>query len=258
MIYNVTMKENQKEEFIAEVRAAHRSGTAMERYHHAGRGSYLRNMVYGANDGIVTTFAVVAGVAGAALSPKVVLILGFANLLADGLAMATGNFLGTASENQLQAKERRMEEWEVANVPAEERKEIEDIYRQKGFRGGDLASVVSVITGDKKLWVDEMMINELGIIPGGEESPVKNGLATLVAFVAAGLLPLLPYVFGVRFGSQFATATAMTGLALFAVGSARSLITKERALVAGLEMLGVGALAAAAAYGVGYFLQGLA
>ncbi len=251
------MEKTKKQKMIMEVKAAHRDGAAMEQYHHAGRGSYLRNMVYGANDGIVTTFAVVAGVAGASLEPKIVLILGFANLLADGVAMATGNFLGTRSENQLQAKERSMEEFEVANVPDEERKEIEHIYRKKGFKGADLAAVVSVITADKKLWVDEMMVAELGIIPGEEESPIKNGLATFVAFIVAGVLPLLPYVFGVQFGSTFATAVIMTGIALFAVGSARSLVTKEHWLVSGLEMLGVGAIAAVSAYWVGYLLQGL-
>lgn len=258
LVYTVPMDKNQKQQMIAEVKAAHRHGTAIEHYHHAGKGSYLRNMVYGANDGIITTFAVVAGVAGAALDTKIVLILGFANLLADGVAMATGNFLGTRSENQLQAKERRMEEWEVRHVPEEERKEIEDIYRAKGFRGRDLDRAVSIITSDKKLWVDEMMVAELGIIPGEEESPVKNGFATLIAFVAAGLLPLLPYVFGIGFGTVFYTAIVMTGIALFAVGSARALVTKEHWLISGLEMLGVGAIAAITAYGVGYFLQGLA
>ncbi|MBI2050184.1 MAG: VIT1/CCC1 transporter family protein [Parcubacteria group bacterium] len=230
----------------------------MEQYHHAGRGSYLRNMVYGANDGIVTTFAVVAGVAGASLEPKIVLILGFANLLADGVAMATGNFLGTRSENQLQAKERRMEEWETVNIPDEERKEIEHIYRAKGFKGKELESIVATITADKKLWVDEMMVAELGIIPGEEEKPISNSVATFVAFVAAGLLPLLPYVLGVEFGNVFYTAIGMTAIALFAVGAARSLITKESWIISGIEMLGVGAIAAVSAYGVGYLLQGLA
>ncbi len=252
-----SMNHAQKQKLIGEVKQAHRAGDAVERYHHAGRGSYLRNTVYGANDGIITTFAVVAGVAGAALEPKIVLILGFANLIADGIAMATGNFLGTRSENQLQAKERSMEAWEVANVPDEERKEVEDIYRAKGFRGRDLERIVSVITADKNLWVDEMMVNELGIIPGEEESPIKNGLATFVAFVTAGFLPLLPYVFGVWFGTTFNTAVIMTAVALFGVGAARSRFTKEHWFVSGLEMLGVGAIAAVSAYGVGYLLQGV-
>lgn len=241
--------------FIAEVRAAHRHGTAKEQYHRFGQGSYLRNMVYGANDGIVTTFAVVAGVAGAALAPKVVLILGFANLIADGIAMAAGNFLGTRSENEFQRKERDMEEWETEHVPEEERDEIGQLYRQKGFAGNDLERAVEIITSDKKRWVNEMMVGELGIIPGGEESPVKNGLATFAAFATAGFLPLAPYVFGVNFVNNFFTAAIMAGLALFSVGSLRIIFTKKNWLVSGLEMLLVGAVAAGAAYFVGYGIE---
>lgn len=243
------------EKKIQEVKSAHRSGTAYEKYHKAGHGSYLRNMVYGANDGIVTTFAVVAGVAGAALEMKVVLILGFANLVADGIAMALGNYLGTKSENDFKKKERRLEEWEVEHMPEEERLEIEEIYKKKGFRGNDLEKIVNVITADKKLWVDEMIVNELGIVPGEEESPAKNGLATFIAFASAGLLPLLPFVFGFHLGSQFQAAIIMTGVALFMVGSLRSIFTKKNWLIAGIEMLFVGALAAASAYGIGYLIN---
>lgn len=241
--------------FIDEVRQAHRHGTAVEKYHNPGRGSYLRNMVYGANDGIVTTFAVVAGVAGASLAPKIVLILGFANLVADGLAMAVGNYLGTKSENQFKKIEERMEAWEVDNVPDEERQEIEAIYKKKGFRGNDLERAVSIVTSDKTVWVNEMMVNELGIIPGEEESPWKNGLATFMAFASAGLLPLAPYVFGLRLGSTFNTAIIMTAATLFFVGSLRATMTKRNWFISGLEMLLVGAIAAGAAYWLGYWIE---
>jgi len=237
------------------MKTAHSAGHAYEKYHKIGSGSYLRNMVYGANDGIVTTFAVVAGVAGAALEMKVVLILGFANLVADGMAMALGNYLGTKSENDFKKKERGLEEWEVEHIPEEERQEIERIYKKKGFTGSDLEKIVSVITADKKLWVDEMMVNELGIVPGEEESPAKNGLATFIAFSLAGLLPLLPFVFGFHLGSQFQAAIIMTGVALFMVGSLRSIFTKKNWLLAGIEMFLVGALAAASAYGIGYLID---
>ncbi|OGY92173.1 MAG: hypothetical protein A3H70_04795 [Candidatus Komeilibacteria bacterium RIFCSPLOWO2_02_FULL_48_11] len=237
------------------MKAAHSQGTACEKYHKIGSGSYLRNMVYGANDGIVTTFAVVAGVAGANLEVKVVLILGFANLVADGIAMALGNYLGTKSENEYQEQEQALEAWEVENIPEEERKEIEDIYRQKGFQGQDLKRAVDIITADKNNWVREMMIGEIGVIPGGEESPWKNGLATFVAFSAAGLLPLIPYLIGVKIVSNFNLAIIMTAVALFAVGSTRSVFTKKNWLISGLEMFLVGALAAAAAYAIGYLID---
>lgn len=245
-------------EFIDQVRQAHHHGQAAEKYHNIGRGSYLRNMVYGANDGIVTTFAVVAGVAGANLAPKIVLILGFANLVADGMAMAIGNYLGTKSENQFKKIEEKMEIWEIEHVPEDERKEIEDIYRAKGFSGNDLERAVSIITANKTLWAHEMMVNELGIIPGDGESPWKNGLATFIAFGTAGLLPMLPYVFGLRLGSMFNTAIVTTAGALFVVGSLRAFMTKRHWFISGLEMLLVGAIAAAAAYGLGYWIEMIA
>jgi len=246
-------KNKSRDEIVRELKDAHKNGKAVERFHSVGKGAYLRDMVYGANDGIITTFAVVAGVAGASLDTRVVLILGIANLIADGLSMATGNFIGIHSENQYLAKERKMEEWEVLHVPEEEKKEIRAIYEKKGFSGADLDHAVGIITSDKDRWVDEMMIGELGIVPGEQDSPLKNGFTTFVSFVVAGSLPLVPYVFGI--GNSFMVAIAMTGAALFAVGSLRTLLTRQFWFVAGLEMLGVGAIAAVVAYYLGDILE---
>lgn len=246
--------KNKDANIIAELKAAHKEGIANEKYHKVGQGSYLRNMVYGANDGIVTTFAVVAGVAGASLPPKIILILGFANLVADGISMAMGNFLGTRSENQLKHEELKVEHWEIDHVPEEEAKEIERIYKNKGFKGADLKRAVAIITSDRDIWAKEMMIHELGIIPGEEESPWKNGLVTFLSFSIAGLLPLLPYVFNIPIKDTFTTAIVFMAVALFIVGALRTIFTKKNPLLSGLEMLAVGAIAAGSAYGVGYFI----
>lgn len=212
-------------------------------------GTYIRDAVFGANDGIVTTFAVVAGVAGANLPLNTVLILGFANLLADGLAMGLGNYLGIKSEVDYIRRERRLEGWETAHFPDLERKEIESIYQRKGFRGKELQRVVDVITGNKKVWVETMMREELGLPAEKSEHPVKNGVATFISFALAGLSPLLPYVFQVP--QAFNVSIAVTGLTLFLVGSLRSIITKKPWFVAGLEMLAVGTIAAGAAFVTG-------
>ena len=124
--------------------------------------SYLRDFVYGATDGLVTTFAVVAGAAGASLSGGIVLILGAANLLADGFSMAVGNFLGARAESQLRDRARRTEERHIALIPDGEREEIRQIFQRKGFEGPDLERVLQVITSDKKLWVDTMVNEEMG------------------------------------------------------------------------------------------------
>jgi VIT1/CCC1 family predicted Fe2+/Mn2+ transporter len=240
---------------IEEARLEHQKGTAYEKYHASFGGTYIRDAVFGANDGIITTFAVVAGVAGANLSVNTVLILGFANLFADGLAMGLGNYLGTKSEVQYVNRERKMEAWEIDHIPDLERKEIEAIYRRKGFTGKDLRRVVEVITANKKTWVETMMVEELGLPAEKSEHPAKNGLATFVSFAFAGLFPLLPYLF--QAPGEFNSSILITGLALFSVGSLRSIITKKNWLVSGFEMLGVGAIAAAAAYLTGSLINKL-
>ncbi|MFC1627212.1 VIT1/CCC1 transporter family protein [Patescibacteria group bacterium] len=238
---------------IKEVRQAHEAGHATEKYHATFGGAYIRDVVYGANDGIVTTFAVVAGVAGAHLSSSIVIILGFANLLADGLAMAIGNYLGTKSEQEYMAKERKMEEWEIKYIPDLEKKEIEDIYRKKGYTGKDLKDITNLVTKNKKVWVDTMMIDELGILPDDTTSAVKNGLATFISFAIAGLFPLLPYLF--KLSNSFNASIIATAISLFVVGSLRAFITKKNWLISGLEMLFVGAIAAVVAYTTGYFID---
>ena len=124
----------------------------------------IEDFVYGATDGAVTTFAVVAGVVGAALSPSIILILGFANLFADGFSMAIGNYLGSKSQKEYMEKERRREEWEIDNLVEQEKQEIRDIYTKKGFKAELLDEIVNVITSRRKVWVDTMMREELGLI----------------------------------------------------------------------------------------------
>jgi VIT1/CCC1 family predicted Fe2+/Mn2+ transporter len=155
---------------------------------------YVRELIYGANDGIITTFAVVAGVAGGALSVRVVLIIGAANLFADGLSMAVGNYLSIRSHESVL--------------------ETQDLPEEEAF-------------------------------------PVRHASATFLAFVVAGSLPLMPYVISAPAFSRFGLSIALTFLAMFAVGASRALIANVRWWKAGLEMLGLGAVVAALAYGSG-------
>jgi vacuolar iron transporter family protein len=153
---------------------------------------YLRDLVYGANDGIITTFAVVAGVAGGELSARTVLIVGAANLIADGLSMGVGNYLAIRSH--------------------------ESALAAQG-------------------------------LPEEEASPMRHGAATFVAFVVAGAVPLLPFM--VMPVGSLQVSAAGTAAALFSVGALRSAVTIDRWWIAGLEMLGLGAVVAVAAYASG-------
>ncbi len=241
-------------------REAHSEEAMAGEEHKLEQGKYLGDMVYGAIDGVVTTFAVVSGVVGASLSTGVLLILGFANLLADGLSMGVGGYLSAKSEQDFQRKEREREAWEIEHVPEGERREVEEIYRRKGFEGEDLDRAMEIITGDKEVWLDTMMVEELGIIEE-QKNPAAAGVATYLSFVAAGFIPLASYllagVLNIPPGQLFTLAIALTFVTLFAVGSARSLIITKPWYTAGLEMLVLGGLTAIVSYYIGNILSGL-
>ena len=135
------------------------------------RHNYVRDWIYGGIDGAVTTFAIVSGVAGAQLSATIVLILGFANLFADGFAMAVGSYLSNKSEHDNYDKHKRTEYYEIENFPEIEKQEVRDIYRAKGFEGELLEQVVAVITKDKDRWADDMPLSLLGTVISKVRSP---------------------------------------------------------------------------------------
>jgi vacuolar iron transporter family protein len=234
---------------------------ASEETHKTESGAYIGEAVYGALDGVVTTFAVVAGVAGAKLSAGVVLILGFANLVGDGLSMGVGSYLSTKSKRQYEQSERERESWEIDNYPEGEIHEIREIYRRKGFQGEDLDKAVKIITSNKEIWLETMMNEELGII-SEDGHPFYNGLSTFIAFMLVGFVPLLFFVLALAIPSlapySFIMSIVLTAVTLFAVGSLRVLVTQSNWFRSGIEMLLVGGAAALGSYLVGYFLQGLA
>jgi VIT1/CCC1 family predicted Fe2+/Mn2+ transporter len=214
--------------------------------------------VYGSIDGTVTTFAVVSGVAGAQLSMAVVMILGFANLIADGFSMAVGNFLATRTEAQFRQSVRRMEEESIRRYPEGEREEIRQILMNKGFDGDDLERAIGVITAETTRWVDMMLQEEHGLALE-ITSPWRAGLSTLVAFIGVGFLPLVPFCVEAlqpgSLGNLFFWSALTTAAAFFATGAMKSRFVGGRWVLAGLETLIVGGSAAALAYAVGMALR---
>ncbi len=224
------------------------------------RPSYLKDFVYGGIDGAVTTFAVVSGVAGAGLSPAVVIVLGLANLLADGFSMAVSNFLATRADLQEREKTRAQEHLEIDHHPEGEREEVRQIYARKGFRGEQLEHAVAVITADRERWVDTMLQEEhgLGLQPGGA---VRAALTTFAAFFCVGALPLITFLVNWwapgTFARPFLWSSVLTGVAFFAVGALKGRFVNHPWHRSGLETAAVGAVAAALAYGVGLLLRDL-
>ncbi|MBI2024627.1 MAG: VIT1/CCC1 transporter family protein [Candidatus Harrisonbacteria bacterium] len=228
----------------------------IHREKHILLGRYLKDIVFAANDGIVTTFAVVAGVVGAALSPVVILIIGFASLIADGFSMATGNYLGSKSEKEFYLKEEAVEKREIKEIPEKELEEIRRILKRKGYDGKNLEEMVRLISSNEKYWLDFMMHEEIGLLTPEAYSPFVSATATFVSFIAAGSLPLWPYVI---FGgdSVFTISAVATGVTLFIVGALRKFFSNRSWFASGVEMLLVGGSAATLAYFAGFFLQSL-
>jgi vacuolar iron transporter family protein len=217
--------------------------------------NYVRDFIYGGIDGAVTTFAIVSGVSGAELSPAIVLILGFANLIADGFSMAASNYLGTQAEQDDYRRLEKIEHRHIEVAPEGEREEIREIYRTKGFEGDELEKAVDLITADKDRWVKTMLTEEYGLATD-IRSPWRAALATFAAFIICGFVPLIPYVFGIR--SSFLVSCAMTGITFFLIGTFKSRWSTSGWLRSGLETFFVGTLAAGLAYGVGVLLKGIA
>jgi VIT1/CCC1 family predicted Fe2+/Mn2+ transporter len=231
----------------------HHPGEIAKRLERGPRVSYLRDWVYGGIDGTVTTFAIMASVVGASLSSGVVVILGLANLLADGFSMAAANYTGTKSEQDEYQQLRRMEERHVKLAPEGEREEIRQIFRAKGFEGEALDAAVSVITDHPERWIDTMMTEEHGM-PATIRSPLRAALYTFLAFVLCGSIPLMPYA--LQLTEPELPSTLMTGLTFFAIGSLRSYWSPTPWWRAGLETFAIGMLAAGVAYLVGDLLKG--
>lgn len=219
------------------------------------RPNYLRDWIYGGIDGAVTTFAIIAGVVGAGLQPYVIIVLGLANLLADGFSMAASNYLGTRAERDEVAKLTEMEERHVRLAPEGERAEIREILRSKGLNEEILEDVVQAITSNSTTWINMMLVEEHGV-SRQQRSPLMSGASTFAAFAICGAIPLAPFVIGGE--AAFYWASILVGLTFFAIGAAKSLWSLAPWWQAGLETFAVGASAAVLAYAVGHLLQGFA
>lgn len=217
-------------------------------------GKYIGDLIYGSNDGIITTFAIVASAAGANLPHLVIIILGLANIVADGISMGASNYLGGKSEKDFAKSQREKEIWEIKNLRDLEVEEVREIYRQKGFIGKDLSRAVEIITSNEKVWVDTMMKDELGIIEDPKDKPAKHGFVTFMAFILAGFIPLLPF-FIPNLHNPFLISSIVAAVTLFIVGASRSFVTAVSFFRGGIEMFIVGSLAGTAAYFIGSVVE---
>ena len=216
--------------------------------------SYLRDWVYGGIDGAITTFAIVAGAMGAGFSERVALILGIANIVADGFSMAAANYSGTKTERDDYVRLRAVEERHIRLAPEGETEEIRQIFAAKGFDGDDLERAVAVITSDRERWIATMLTEEYGL-PAKPRSAWRAALSTFAAFLLCGLVPLLPFMFGMV--QPFAMAIGLTAVVFAVIGSIKSAWSVTRWWWSAAETLAIGLAAAGLAFAIGYWVETL-
>lgn len=225
-----------------------------DRIHTKNKNSYVSDWILGGIDGAVTTFAIVAGVVGAALESQIIIILGLANLLADGFSMAASNYSAVKSDDDDVKRLWAMEKEHIRDVPEGEREEIRQIMIAKGLTGDALEQAVDAICANEDIWIETMLVEEFGVLPESRD-PIWAGLATFSAFLVCGAVPLVPFVFDIA--NPFPLAIAATGAVFFAIGAGKSLWALTPWYRSGLETFAIGMAAAGVAYGVGYLLKGI-
>lgn len=235
---------------------------ALVALHAAAGGSedHLGDFVFGAIDGTITTFAVIAGAAGAQLSAGIVVILGIANLVADGFSMGVGNFLGGRADDQRRRATIRTVEAMVRDEPDAAREAVRQAYRSKGFHGEDLERIVAGITSERGRWV-ETIATEINRVAINAPSTVKPALIMFTAFLLVGAIPLVAYIYDLvspdQLSSPFLWSTGFTAAAFVLIGAIKARFVGARWWKGALETLALGGGAAALAYGLGAMLRGI-
>mmetsp|Transcript_25987 Transcript_25987/g.31868 ORF Transcript_25987/g.31868 Transcript_25987/m.31868 type:complete len:295 (-) Transcript_25987:16-900(-) len=246
-------------------RGFHENRDFTEEPHQKG-GDFLKAVIFGGLDGILTSFAIVAGATGGSLSNNVVLILGFSNIFADALSMGVGEFLSSKAHNEWVLKERSREKWEMDNYPEGEIKEMVEIYVSKGMSIKDAELVINTMAKYKEFFVDVMMVEELSLQVPEEDYKIeamKEGFVMFLSFAFFGALPLLGYVIiPMNFPSMssqhlFIFACIITGFVLFIMGSVKSFFSASNWFTSGAETLLLGGTCATVAYLIGQWVDTL-
>lgn len=227
------------------------SNFEFELHPHAHRmeGEWIRDATLGANDGLVSILTLLAGLAGTDLSGTSVLIAGLAGLVAGAISMGVGGYVSAKAYRSYYRAELRRELEEMREKPDVERREIREIYRERGFEGELLDRVVDTITSNPRTWLKVMMSEELGLSPSFGR-PFGAAAVVFVAFLAGGIVPVTPFLFA-EGAIALGIAFVATAAALMLAGAIRSRYTGERPLVAGLELVAMAAIGFGAAHLIG-------
>jgi VIT1/CCC1 family predicted Fe2+/Mn2+ transporter len=219
---------------------------------HPHGGDWLREIVFGLNDGLVTTLVFIMAVSQVAPSHLLFIVLG--EVLAGGISMTLGGFLSARTAQQILDQRIATERYEVENEPDEERAELRAIYHKKGFRDPLLRQVIDYLTANRERWHQAMVHDELGVVEETEIRPLRQGVQIGLSFLIGGLIPALPVLFSLPFVQWWAYGcTAVTAMTL---GAVKARYTRQGSLRAGFEFLVIVTVGTFAGVGVGLLLQG--
>ena len=220
--------------------------------HHSGLsgGGNLRAAVFGVNDGLISNASLILGVAGANVDNAAILLTGAAGLVAGAFSMAAGEYVSVRSQREMYEYQIGLERDELAEYPAEEAQELALIYEARGVAPDEALRMAQQIIADPERALDTLAREELGLNPEDLGSPWGAALSSFISFGAGGLIPLLPFLFGLGKSSLHAVI-ALTAIALFAVGATLSLFTGRNAWLSGARMLAIGATAGGVTYFIG-------
>lgn len=223
---------------------------------HIQGGEIIRQIVFGANDGIVSIFALLAGVAGANQDPRTILITLLAATIAGALSMAAGEYVSGKSERNYYENEIRQERLELKLVPEIEKEELRLIYERKGFSGKILDEIIENITKNEELWMKELIIDEMGLAEIEQEGELKGTIVIFFAFIIGAIFPTLPYIIFQFLPANviFTIATIVTFFGLFLVGALKKYVTGVNWLKSGVEMLIAGTFAFGVSFLIGQLL----
>ncbi len=252
-VHPVPVKRHIDEKLKEKEEGAHRF--EFERFHTPGAG-IIRDIIFGFNDGLVSTFTFVMGFSGAVKSTSLVLTGGLAAAIAGAISMALGAYLSTKSQTEYYKHEVEREKREIGLDPEYEKKELEEIYARKGFSEKEIRLMVTRISSDEELFLKAMLEDELGLIQSKFDSPYRAGLVTGCAFVLGAIIPVFPYLFIHDQTLALSTSAGASLLALLGVGAAKTKYTGKSPAKSAIEMALIGVIAGAVSYLVGSMIPG--
>lgn len=212
--------------------------------------SRIREVIFGMQDGLLTTATLGAAVAGATGSSRTVVIAALAGALGGMMSMSAGSFLGSRAEEELHRAEVALEAREIEEKPEEELAELIEIYRREGYRYDEAVEMAERVSQDKARWLRTMTEKELGLSVDVAPSPLKDAAAMGTSYIVGGLLPLLPYFFSASIAAV-GVSIAIAITVLFGMGAAKARFTRRNPIRSGLEIMAIGTAVAAAGYGLG-------